>query len=82
MTYKNNTLELKIQPRVVLRAPRPNDVEVWEQKSLKKIRSLSPSAAIFLLRGGKRREVGARKVENPETSAPKQGFGLSKISLR
>jgi hypothetical protein len=25
MTNKNNTLELKILPKVVLRAPRPND---------------------------------------------------------
>ncbi len=29
MTNKNNTLELKILPRVVLRAPRPNDRTVF-----------------------------------------------------
>ncbi len=32
MTNKNNTLELKILPKVVLRAPRPNDTAIQNRQ--------------------------------------------------
>jgi len=41
MPNKNNTLELKILPRVVLRAPRPNDRKVDLEFPFDEVRKLT-----------------------------------------
>jgi hypothetical protein len=55
MTNKNNTLELKIQPRVVLHAPRPNDIKTRVQS--RKVSTVILQDARQPIRNASRREI-------------------------